>query len=94
MSRDTILRDDDGNRWSMDNISNHSYMLGHVAGAERVAVWLEAIAVEMFRDRDDKGAVAMREIADQVRAKIVPELREAAAKHKADYPAKLSAEET
>lgn len=89
MSSDTILRDEDGGAWSLDNLTTNSYLLGHVGGAERVAAWLAELSVELFRNAKDTEAVALRKLSQTVLSELVPEFREAAKRHEKENPPKI-----
>lgn len=87
MSKDLILKDDDGNCYSYDNIRDQSFEAGKVPGLQQAAVLLENRAVEMFRQRKDEWAKALRDlslelvqlaekarVANQTREKEYPEV--------------------
>jgi len=86
MSRDTLLRSDDGTVWSLDNLSTQHWLEGKVAGAEEAIGGLYDHAVELFANRKDTEAFAMRKLADELRDSLLPRLRSASKQHETDFP--------
>lgn len=93
MSRDVILKDDGGTRFSYDNIRGGGYKWGEVSGVDSASGWLNEKAVELFRIGKDSEAVALRELAKELRATLGKESRRMATVHDEQYPAIVSEEE-
>lgn len=89
MSRDTILTDGDGKKYSFDNLGTQHWLEGHVPGMDRAVAYLKAKAVDLFREGKDAEAVELRQLADQLKAEIGPELHRAIAEHRRDYPIEI-----
>ncbi len=94
MSQDTILKDDDGNAWSFDNIKTQGWLDGRAACLDTVDSWLKNRAVELFKAGKDSEAVAMRTLAYDIVKALEPELRQAARNHERDFPAQISKDKT
>ncbi len=60
MSRDTILTDDDGVKYSYDNIRGQGYHDGHMGGLQDVMVYLKREAVRLFEQDEDEKAREMK----------------------------------
>lgn len=93
MSRDTILRDEDGNRWSLDNLSTQKWLEGHAPGAKKVSEWLREKAVELFTRGEDKAAIEMRTLAEDVLTRLIPEFQKYAERHAQEFPSQLTEED-
>lgn len=85
MSRDLILKDDDGNRYSYDNIRAQSFEAGKVPGLQQAAALLENRAVEMFRQRKDEWAKVLRDLSLEL-VQLAEKARIASQKHEKEYP--------
>lgn len=96
MSRDAYLIDksgEDDTVWSLDNLSTLKWLEGHVPGVEYAAGYLTERASKVFLDGDTKKAEIYRDMANEILAKLVPELRAKAKKHAVDYPEKVEADD-
>jgi ribosomal protein S26 len=86
---DTILKDDEGQTYSYDNIKTQGWVDGHVAGAQCVAAFLREKAVAAFSAKKDVEAKLFRELADEVIAAVVPDLQRKAEQHMKRHPERL-----
>jgi UPF0288 family protein (methanogenesis marker protein 3) len=86
VSQDTVLRDDEGSTWSLDNLCTQHFLEGQAPGAEAAGAYLNEVAVELFRNGKDAEAVVIRELAKKMIAVLVPKLKAKAAEHRVDYP--------
>jgi len=93
MSRDAILKDEDGERYSYDKFATQKWLEGQPAGADKAAHWLEELAVEHFRAGRDAEAKLLREVAAKLRQTLVPTLKKEATEHERKYPYQLGPED-
>jgi hypothetical protein len=93
MSHDVILTDDDGVRWSRDNLSTNAWLRGHFPGAEAFHQKLLERARRLFDDGKYDEAKTLRELSIAVLRELQPELDRAVAQHKQNYPTQISDEE-
>jgi len=89
MSRDTILKDKDGNRYSYDNLSTQKWLDGHRPGALAVVAWLREKAVDLFRQGKDDAAVQLRKLAEDATKEVIPKLEAQASEHLVEFPIQL-----
>lgn len=89
MSRDTILKAPNGERWSLDNLVSQGRLDGKSAGVEEAVVWVKSRAVELFEAGDDTAAVTLRTLGDRMLAELLPRLRREAEEHKKEYPPRI-----
>lgn len=92
MSRDVHLVDksgEDATVWSLDNLATQKWLEGHAPGAEYAAAYLTDRASKVFLDGDTKKAEIYRDMAKEILAKLLPELRAKAKKHAEDYPSEV-----
>jgi len=92
MSRDVHLIDksgEDDTVWSLENLSTLKWLEGHVSGAERAMAYLLEKSSKVFLDGDTKKAEILRDIAGEIKTKVVPELKSKILHHQEYYPAKV-----
>ena len=92
MSRDTVLRDEANVSYSYDNLKTQGYLEGHAQGLDRAAGYLREKAGEFFQRGDDGKATLLRGLADELVAKVRPDLVRAAKEHEENHPVVLDAE--
>jgi len=92
MSADTILKDEEGNSYSFDNLATQRWLEGQESGALAAMQYLRGKAIKAFEDKKDKEAVLLRDLADEIGAKVLPQLREKAQKHADDFPYEIQVE--
>lgn len=93
MSKDSILRSENGTRYSMDNLSTSKWLNGQATGAEKAVVWLRQQAVEKFNAGKDADAVLLRSTADKMAKELVPALTGDARQFENDHPCIVSGDE-
>lgn len=89
MSSDTILTDPDGGKWSLDNLSTQKWLEGRVACVQDIVTALNSLAGEAFGRQQDERAKWLRQIANEIEEKHLPELQRSVERHKRDYPSRL-----
>lgn len=92
MSRDKILTDEKGARYSYDNIRTQGWLNGHASGLDQVLDFLHERAVKLFRERKDNEAIAMRALADDLHRELRAKMTERADQHEREHPALLPKE--
>lgn len=93
MSRDLILKDDDGVRWSYDNIHTQGWLEGHAPGLDHAVAYLKKHAVALFEAGKDAEATAMRKLAEDMLKKLRPEMEATALRHSKEHPTVLEGED-
>lgn len=91
MSKDTILRDAEGVRYSYDNIKTQGWLDGHEPGAEVIAGIIKERAVKSFAEGRDKEAVFLRSLAEEIVDKHIPAMKARAKKNEKDHPEVMEA---
>lgn len=89
MSRETIVTDDEGNRYSFDNLATQKWLEGQSRGLDCCVEWLNAEATLLFGQRKTEDAVAMQRLADRMKSTLLPELTNRAKEHEQEFPYKL-----
>lgn len=93
MSRDTILTDEDGNRYSYERIKTQGWLNGHVLGAEAIVDWLKNKAVDMFKAGRHDEAAKMQLLAVEAAKAVIPKLRNDAEVNGRAYPEMMTDKE-
>ncbi len=94
MSRDMILRDEKFvHRYSYDNLCTQNWLDGQAQGVQVTASYLDAKAVDLFRQGKHEEAIALQSLGKEILKVLVPKLEKLAEDHKTAYPAILAPEE-
>jgi len=83
---DTILTDEDGVRYSFDNIKTQGWLNGHASGLSAATDWLKERAVTLFRDGKDEAATNLRKLADDMQRALLPVMEQRAQRHEREFP--------
>ena len=94
MSRETILTDDEGNKYSLDNLATQKWLDGHYSGLDDCCAWLDQKATALFSQRKRQQATEMQELADEMKKELRPKMVKRATEHEAEYPWRLTTEGT
>lgn len=86
MSRDTILFDEAGVRYSYDNLKTQGWLNGHASGLDVAAEFLRERAVKLFRDGKDEEATRLRRLAEEMVKELRPQMEERSKEHARNYP--------
>jgi hypothetical protein len=86
MSRDTILTDDAGVRYSYDNLKTQGWLDGHACGLDKAAEFMRERAVELFRAGKDDEASRLRRLAEDMVKTLRPQMERRAKDHAKNYP--------
>lgn len=87
MSRDTILKDDEGTQYSYDNLKTQGWLEGHVPGIELASNFLMEKAQTLFAgsDADVEKAKLLRALSREVKA-LTKDAEERAKRHEGMFP--------
>jgi hypothetical protein len=88
---DTILQDEDGVRYSYDNLRTQGWLDGHASGLDVAFGFLVERAVALFRDRKDEDATRLRRLADEMVQALRPQMEERSREHAQDFPVVVAA---
>lgn len=86
MSRDTLLTDEEGNEYSLDNLATQKWLEGHFSGLDECCNWLEIRANDLFKQRAHDKALYLQGLSDQLKQKLRPEMVKRATEHEKDHP--------
>ena len=89
MSRDTLLKDEQGNVYSMDNLATQKWLDGHYSGLDQCCLWLENKAAMLFAQRKREQAIELQNLADELKRELKPEMVKRAQEHRVEFPAEL-----
>jgi hypothetical protein len=92
MSRDFVLTDEAGVRYSIDNIRTAGWLSGHLSGLNAAADFLREEAVTLFRRGEDERATKLRKLADEMVNKLRPDMEKRCVLHAKEHPAVIEAE--
>lgn len=92
MSRETLLRDDDGSVYSLDNLATQKWLEGHYAGLDECKGWLEEKAIKLFQERRREEANAMQALADEMNSDLRLTMIKRAEEHERKFPSQIQAE--
>lgn len=93
MSSDTILTDEDGKRYSYDNLRTQGWLEGHESGLDHVVTYLNELAVDEFRRRNLDKATQLQNLADKLLKELRPAMRQRASEHAKEFPIVLEGED-
>jgi len=89
MSRDTLLVDPQGVRYSYDNIKTQGWLDGHVGGTEDAANYLLQKAVTLFKQGRHEQAIAMQKLGEELIAVLKPLQEKKASEHRENFSEEL-----
>lgn len=90
MSRDTILKDEEGNKYSYDNLKTQGWLEGHYCGLDCAVKTIADKAVDFFREGKHDKAIEYQKLAKEIKELLEPEMRRRAKEHEEQYPAQVS----
>jgi len=93
MSRDTILTDSEGDRYSYDNIRTLGFLVGHMSGLDAAVDFLKKRAVALFSNGKDEEAKTLRNLADEMKRELRPGMEANVDRHEKDHPACIDDED-
>lgn len=86
MSRDTLLKDDDGHVYSLDNLGTQKWLDGHYSGLDQCCEYLEQKATQLFAQRQRNKAVELQNLADELKKELRPAMVKRAKEHEREFP--------
>ena len=86
MSRDTILTDEAGVRYSYDNLRTQGWLDGHASGLVAAVEFLRERAVKLFRDGKDDEATRLRRLSEEMVKNLRPQMEERSKEHAKNHP--------
>ncbi len=86
MSSDLILTDEDGVRYSYDNLRTQGWLDGHMSGLDIAAEFLRERAVKLFRDGKDDEATRLRRLAEEMAKELSPQMEKRSKEHARNNP--------
>jgi len=84
---DRIMTDEDGVRYSFENIKTQGWLDGHAGGLDDAVHWLKERAVDLFRAGKDEEATSMRRLAEDMDRKLRPGMEQQSKRHREEFPA-------
>jgi hypothetical protein len=93
MSRETLLTDEDGTKYSYENIKTQGWLIGHTSGLDAAINYLKDRAVELFRDGKDDAAIGCRRLAEAMDKALRPDMERNSKRHEKEFPAIVVEEE-
>ncbi|HTG95765.1 MAG TPA: hypothetical protein VL866_24405 [Pyrinomonadaceae bacterium] len=89
MSRETLLKDDDGEVYSLDNLATQKWLDGHYSGLDDCCAYLEKKATQLFSQRQRDKAVELQNLADELKKELRPAMVKRAKEHEVEFPSKV-----
>jgi hypothetical protein len=86
MSRDIILKDDEGVRYSYSNLKTQGWLNGHSSGLDKSVEWLLERAATLFRERKHEEAVKLQRLADDMAKELRGPMELRAKEHEREFP--------
>jgi hypothetical protein len=90
---DLIMTDDEGRKYSYENLKTQGWLEGHSSGLDAAANYLKDLAVELFKSGKDTEAMAMRKLAEKMVQDLEPDMRKRAIAHEHNFPADVTDQE-
>ena len=91
MSKDIVLTDEDGRRYSYENLQTLSWLDGHLRGIEAAAGWLKRRASGLFEAGRDEEAVALRNMVDEMLGELGLSMKARSSVHSEMHPVEVDA---
>ena len=91
MGKDIVLTDEDGRRYSYENLQTLSWLDGHLRGIEAAAGWLKRRASGLFEVGRDEEAVALRNIVDEMLGELGVSMKARSSAYREIHPAEIDA---
>lgn len=82
-----ILTDENGVKYSYNNLTTQSWLDGHTGGTTESAGFLHQKALDLFKSGKHQEATAMQKLGDELLATVRPKQETRAEEHKKNYPA-------
>lgn len=92
MSRETLVKDNEGNTYSFDNLATQKWLEGHYSGLDQCCTWLDQKANALFGQRKRDEAIKLQSLADELKKGLRPLMVERAKEHEKEFPYKLGEE--
>jgi hypothetical protein len=89
--RDTVLQDEDGVRYSYDNLRTQGWLDGHMSGLDLAFGFLVERAVVLFRNQKDEDATRLRRLAEEMVQALRPQMEERSREHAQNFPIVIAA---
>jgi hypothetical protein len=86
MCEDVVLTDENGRRYSYENIRTQSWLDGHLHGMEAAAGWLRRKASRLFEAGRNKEAVVLRNMANDMAKELGVSLKAQSSTHREAHP--------
>jgi hypothetical protein len=86
MSKENILKDAEGVRYSYENIMTQGWLEGHAPGAEFIAGIINVRAQKCFSEGNDKDAFLLRSLAREILDLHVPTMKLKAEQNAKQHP--------
>ena len=86
MSRETVLMDAEGIKYSYENLKTQGWLEGHYSGLDHAIIWLKDHAVKLFQAGQHDQAIKMQKLADEMQKALEPGMRKRAKDHEKDFP--------
>jgi hypothetical protein len=89
---DLILKDDDGDRYSFENIRTQGWLEGHTSGLDAAVTWLKERAVTLFRHGKDADAKNLRLLAEDMDRALRTAMEANSKRHEREHPGRVEDE--
>lgn len=86
MGKELVLKDQDGDLYSYDNIKTQGWLEGHFSGLEIAANYLKDLAVKLFQEAKHDKAIYLQKLADDMVKELEPKMRSRAKLHEKEFP--------
>lgn len=84
---DCIMTDEEGTRYSFENIKTQGWLDGHASGLDAAVGWVKERAVDLFRAGKDEAATSMRRLAEEMDRDLRSGMEQRARSHREEFPA-------
>lgn len=89
---DTLLTDEEGTTYSLDNLATQKWLEGHYSGLDQCRNWLEQKATALFSQRKRDKATELQDLADELKRELRPLMVKRAEEHEKEFPSVIAAE--
>jgi hypothetical protein len=89
MSREILLKDNEGHTWSLDNLSTQKWLDGHYSGLDQCCAYLEQKATKLFTERQRDKAIELQNLSDELKRELRQQMVKRAKEHEREFPSEV-----
>jgi hypothetical protein len=89
VSRDSLLKDENGIIYSLESLSTQKWLEGHYSGLDQCCQWLDQRATLLFNERKRDDAIRLQNLVDEMKRDLRPKMVKRAEEHEREFPSQV-----